>query len=153
MIQEATIERTLERLSSGGEDFAQDLADFGEAQPFLLAYLTQEDTEAFTSQEQELLLFAAVVIYQSIVDEQPEPARVEGEAIAAAEEKNYLLLQEQQSRSFRERITVFFDQSEEEEILAMVEDLLTADEDSPISAEAREAMFVCLKTVMDTLLV
>ncbi|MEM7573871.1 MAG: hypothetical protein AAF433_13275 [Bacteroidota bacterium] len=153
MIQEATIERTLERLSGGGEDFAQDLADFGEVQPFLLAYLTQEDTEAFTAQEQELLLFAAVVIYQSIIDELPEPARVEGEAIALAEEKNYVLLQEQQSRNFRERITVFFEQSTEEEILAVVEDLLTADEDSPISSEAREAMFVCLKTVMDTLLV
>lgn len=148
MISEATIERVLERMSEGSEDFAQDLADFGEAQPYLLAYLTQEDTEAFTASEQELLLFAAVIVYQSIVEERSEPAEVQGEKIAQAEEANYQLLQDQKRGSFTDRIDVFFDQYAEEELLAFVEDLLSPDEDSPVSAEAREAMFVSLVTVV-----
>ncbi|MEM6396620.1 MAG: hypothetical protein AAF741_09750 [Bacteroidota bacterium] len=151
MIAEATIERVLERLSGGGEDFAQDLADFGEAQPFLLTYLTQEDTEAFTAAERELVIFAAVVVYQSIIEERPEPAQVQGEKIAQVEEANYNLLQAQKGRQFSERITVFFERSQEEELLAFVEDLLSPDEDSPVSAEAREAMFVSLVTVIDSL--
>ncbi|MEM8585226.1 MAG: hypothetical protein AAGF87_13190 [Bacteroidota bacterium] len=120
MISEATIERVLERMSEGSEDFAQDLADFGEAQPYLLAYLTQEDTEAFTASEQELLLFAAVIVYQSIVEERSEPAEVQGEKIAQAEEANYQLLQDQKRGSFTDRIDVFFDQYAEEELLAFV---------------------------------
>lgn len=148
MIAETTIEHVLQRLSAGDEDFAQDLADFGEAQPYLLTYLTQEDTEAFTAAEKELVLFAAVVIYQSITEERPEPAQVQGEKIAQIEEANYNLLQAQKSRQFSERITVFFEQSEEEELLAFVEDLLSPDEDSPVSAEAREAIFVSLATVI-----
>ncbi|MEL7377643.1 MAG: hypothetical protein AAFN65_11845 [Bacteroidota bacterium] len=151
MISEVAIERVLERLSGGGEDFAQDLSDFGEAQPFLLNYLTQEDTEAFTQPEQELLLFAAVVVYQSILEERSEPAQVQGEAIAKREEVYYQLLQDQAKGQFADRISIFFEQSQEEELLAFIEDLLSPDEDSPVSTEAREAMFVSLATVVGVL--
>lgn len=153
MIQEATIERVLDRLERGAEDYESEIHDFADSQPELMEYLTNEDTEAFTEAERDLLLFAAVVIYQSVDDERAGIPEASGEAIARAEEHNYAIFQRGQAAPFRDRLTPFFEESEEEELLAFVEDLLLAESDDAdrVSGEAREAFFVTLKTVVDVL--
>jgi len=151
MIQEATIERILTRLESGQDDFAQEIQDFAHAQPELMTYLTDEDNEAYTVAERELLLFGAVVIYQSVTDERTEPQGIDGTAIGAAEEANYAIIGAVKG-SFRDRLTPFFEQSPEEELLAFVEDLLVAEAtDDGITKEAREPLFITLKTLVDVL--
>lgn len=151
MIQESTIERILARLESGTDDFALEIQDFAHAQPELMSYLTDEEIEVFTEPERELLLFGAVVIYQSITDERTEPDPISGEAISDAEEANYDLIGEGKG-DFRERITPAFEQSAEEDLLAFVEDMLVGEaEDDSITREAREPLFITLKTVVDVL--
>ncbi len=151
MIQESTIERILSRLESGADDFALEIQDFAHAQPALMTYLTDEENDIFTEGEREILLFGAIVIYQSITDERVEPEPASGTIIGQAEEANYQLIGEGRG-SFRDRITPFFEQSPEEELLAFAEDLLIGGEDEDqISNEAREPLFVTLKTVVDVL--
>ncbi len=152
MIQEATIDRILLRLESASEEYEVEIADFAEAQPELMDYLTNEDVEAFTERERELLLFAALVIYQSVEDERSGLAVVRGDALATAEEANYELMEKSKAPTFRDRLTPFFEQGGEEELLAFVEDLVLAEgEEDEISRAAREPFFVTLKTVIDTL--
>ena len=150
MIPEAIIEEQLAALQAG--DFEQDLRAFAAAQPHLLDYLSGEDTGAFTPAEQELLFFAVLVIYRSIAAVSGVPAQVDGEKISAAEEANFALLQAQSTGPFRDRITPFFEQSSEEDLLAFIEDLLLDTEDETVSKEGREPLFVLLKTCVDTLL-
>lgn len=151
MIQESTIERILARLESGADDFAIEIQDFAHSQPALMTYLTDEENDIFTEAEREVLLFGAIVIFQSITDERIAPEPVSGTAIGQAEEANYALIGEGKGK-FRERITPFFEQSPEEELLAFAEDLLIGGEDDDqISNEAREPLFVTLKTVVDVL--
>ncbi|MEL6141172.1 MAG: hypothetical protein AAFU67_06110 [Bacteroidota bacterium] len=150
MIAETTIDTQLTRLE--GSDFSADLRDLSEAQPYLVDYLSREDTGAFTENEQELLFFAVLVIYHAIKEERKEPALVEGDAIAEAEEHIFSLLQEQSARAFRERLDVFFTQTKEEDLLAFIEDLLVVEEESGVTKEGREPLFVLLKTCMDVLL-
>ncbi|MBB4078926.1 hypothetical protein GGR28_001543 [Lewinella aquimaris] len=151
MISETTIERTLARLENASEDYETEIRDFAESQPELMEYLTNEDVEAFTERERELLLFAALVIFQSVEDEKSGVPEVSGEQIAAAEESNYETMGEAKG-SFRDRLNPFFEQSREEDLLAFVEDLLLAEDgEDEISREAREPFFVTLKTVIDTL--
>lgn len=140
----------LERLESGADDFALEIQDFAHSQPGLMAYLTDEDNDIFTESERELLLFGAVVIYQAVTDQQTEPPPAEGTVIGQAEEANYGLVGDGKG-PFRERITPLFESSPEEELLAFAEDLLVADEDDAVSNEAREPLFVTLKTVVDVL--
>ncbi|MFT5998095.1 MAG: hypothetical protein ACI81P_000542 [Neolewinella sp.] len=150
MIQEATIERVIERLELGEEDFALEIQDFAHAQPHLTAYLTNEENESFNDEERTLLLFGAIVIYQSVTDELTEPTLASEVMIGQAEEENYALMPAK--GSLRDRLTPFFEDSEEEELLAFIEDLLVAEEgDDAISKEAREPMFIALKTVVDVL--
>ncbi|MCP9234412.1 hypothetical protein [Lewinella sp. JB7] len=151
MISEQTIERTLARLERAGDDYETEIRDFAESQPDLMDYLTNEDVEAFTERERELLVFAALVIFQSVDDERAGLTEVTGDQIAAAEERNYEIIGAAKG-NFRDRLTPFFEQSEEEELLAFVEDLLLAEDgEDEISREAREPFFVTLKTVIDTL--
>jgi len=151
MIQESTIERILDRLESGEDDFALEIQDFAHAQPALMTYLTDEENDIFTDTERELLLFGAIVIFQSVTDERIAPEPVSGTAIGQAEEANYALVGEGKGK-FRDRITPLFTQSPEEELLAFAEDLLIGgDEDDQVSNEAREPLFITLKTVVDVL--
>jgi hypothetical protein len=150
MINESTIERVLARLESGRDDFAVEIQDFAESQPYLMSYLTNEETEAFTEQEREFLLFGALVIYQSVTDQLVEPGVADVAQISAAEEANYALLQGAKG-NFRDRLTPFFEQSPQEDLLAFVEDMLVADEEDNISKEGREPLFITLKTVVDVL--
>ena len=54
------------------------------------------------------------------------------------------------SNNSRDRMTVFFDDSDQEDLLAFVEDALVEDdEDSVVTKEGREPIFVALKTVID----
>ena len=150
MIQESTIERVLDRLEAGGEDYAQELQDFAEAQPHLVAYLTNEEHALLTEEEQALLLFGALVIYEAVNDQLVAPAAVPEFAIGEAEERNFALLPEK--GNFRDRLTPLFADSEEEELLAFAEDLLVPEEDgSGPGKEAREPIFIALKTTVDVL--
>ena len=154
MIQEATIYRTLDRLERGTEDYEIEIRDFAESQPELMDYLTNEDTEAFTEAERDLLLFAALVIYQSVDDERAGVPEASGTQISEAEEHNYEIFNRMKGQPFRDRLTPFFEESGEEELLAFVEDLLLADaeEEDAVSGEAREPFFATLKTVIDVLI-
>ncbi|WP_116126213.1 hypothetical protein [Lewinella sp. IMCC34183] len=152
MISEATIDRTLDRLENDGAEYEAQIRDFAESQPELMEYLTNEDVEAFTDDERDLLLFAALVIFQAVDDERSGLSEVSGEAISQAEERNYEIFAASKAPTLRDWLTPFFEASDEEELLAFVEDLtLSEDEENAISAEAREPFFVTLKTVIDVL--
>jgi len=150
MIQESTIERVLARLEAGDEDFAIEIQDFAHGQPNLATYLTNEENDILNEAERTLLLFGAIVIYQSVLEERTEPDPVSEEIIGSAEEENYLLLPEK--GSFRDRLSPLFASSKEEELLAFAEDLVVGEaEEDGITKEAREPLFVALKTVVDVL--
>lgn len=150
MITEAIIDAQIQALQTS--DFDADLAQLTQAQPYLMDYLTNEDNGAFTAAEQELLLFAGLVIYRSITSQGTTSSIIKGEKFAELEEKNFELLQTQKAKGFRERITIFFEQSSQEDLLAFIEDLLLDEESNDISPEGREPLFITLKTTMDVLL-
>ena len=152
MIQEATIEKVLNRLENSTETLDEQVQDLASQQPELMGYLMNEDVEAFMEAERDLLLFAALVIYESVRAEGGGRRAITGKALTEAEERHYELLQ-QTKGPFRDRVTPFFEQSEEEELLAFIEDLTVSETDGngALSQEAREPFFVTLATVVAVL--
>lgn len=151
MIAENTIEQVLAHLENGSENLEAEIAAFASEQPYLMDYLANEDVEAFTESERDLLLFAALVIYRSVIEDHTQPMTINGSAIAEAEEANYALMTMTRG-DFRDRLTPFFEQSPEEDLLAFIEDLIVAeDETDAVTQEAREPFFVTLKTLVDVL--
>lgn len=164
-VSENVIDKIVEQLETA--DFEKEIERFGKMQPALLGYVFSEDFELLTSEEREYLLYLLIVIWKSVEKVKKDTAvvmdnvarkksmdnpTVMSNALSEAEERNWELLEEVKETRFRERMNVFFDDSEQEDLLAFIEDALVEDDDeSVVTKEGREPMFVALKTVVDVL--
>ena len=91
-------------------------------------------------------------LFFSIQEEGIEIAAVADNVLNENEEKNWTVLQEQKRGPFREKVTIFFEDYPEEDLLAFVEDTVELDDDSPITAVGREVIFIAAKSIIDTVL-
>ena len=148
-IPESVIDKSIEQLSAS-DSLDAAIKDLADAQPFLIAYLSSETTAAFSNEEKDFLFFATSVIVAS-VEEVESDARVLGlELLTEIEERNFTTLTETKGKTFRDRVTVFFENYPQEDLLAFAEDALEEDEENLITPEGREYLFVMLKTIIDT---
>lgn len=153
-IDEENIERVANRLSESTNDIERTLAAMQQAQPILLAYFFSDSFKAFQQMEREYVLYLVLVIWQATVEVTGDQPMVEEEKIADHEDQNWATLQAQKGGDFRTRITPFFDNYPQEDLLAFAEDALVESdepEEETVSPEGREALFISLKTLIDCL--
>lgn len=152
MIEAFIIDEVTEELSASEKALEHTLERMNQEQPMLLAFLFSENFEAFTESEREFLLFLTSVIWKSVFRVWGSQSKITEALLAEAEERNWDLLQNAKANNFRERMTVFFDEHPaEEELLAFIEDAIVDDEESPVTVEGREPLFVTLKSIVDCL--
>lgn len=153
MVQESIIDAVAEELEGSADAFEATLREFEAEQPMLVAYLFSEEFEAFTTEERDLLLFLALTIWRSVQRSRAggHLPMVTEEEIARAEERNWEKIEQVADRGFRARADILFAGYAEEDLLALAEDALTDDEDPGVTSEAREPLFITLKTIIDTL--
>lgn len=147
-IPESAIDQTVEKLSESAS-LDEAIKELAEAQPFLVAYLSSETTSAFSNEEKDFLFFATSVIVSSIERIEPKLSLLGLEMLTEIEELNFTTLTETKGKAFRDRITVFFENYPQEDLLAFAEDALEEDEETLITSEGREYLFVMLKTIID----
>jgi len=119
--------------------------------PVLLGYFFSENFKLFHEEEKEYAFYLFLVFYHSIKKGRPAIPTISENQLAASEEYNWGLM-EGQKGDFRSRLDTFFKDYPEEDLLAFLEDALTEDEDLVVSATAREAIFISLKSLLDCLL-
>ena len=149
-IPEQVIDEKASELGAAKE-FSTYVQSLKAQQPALLGYLFSASFDMLTQAEKEYTMFLSLVIWASVLEHHSEQKLVSPEQISAAEEQNWQLLQDQKVKSFRDKITVFFDSAGQEDLLAFVEDSLEQDEDNLVTKEGREYIFVALKTIIDCL--
>lgn len=154
-VTEHIIEEALSWIHSSSGDYESAVKTFGQEQPAILSALFTDDFDLFTQEEKDFALFLAMVIWKSITSAVGSPAEVSADRFGEVEENNWELLQTTTGKSFRDRMNVFFEQTEEEDLLAFIEDSLTPgdEEEFTLTAEGREPLFVFLKSVVDSMLV
>jgi len=149
-VPEEIIDKAVEQVSATN-DQAFLLQTLGEEQPAILGYLLSENFQLFSDQERDFVFFLCLVIWQAIKDTNPQVDQLNPESLDKAEEKNWEVLSAVKAKSFRERLDVFFENTTQEDLLAFIEDSLEQDEDSFISIESREFLFVSMKSIIDAL--
>jgi len=153
MVEAYIIDEVTEELSASEKALEHALDLMNQQQPVLLGYLFSESFEAFEEREREFLLFLSSVIWKSIFRVWGSQNEVSEVQIETAEERNWSIIKLAGGKDFQERLNSFFeDHPEKEDLLSFIEDALLEDEDSPVTAEGREPLFVSLKTVIDCLL-
>lgn len=150
-ISEDTIDSILDELSEDPEKQRLALETLEEEQPVILAYLFTENFNAFLPQEKEYFLYLLLVIWEAAQLSGGALPEVSEEQLSRAEEANWAILQEVESKRFRDRLDVFFEQTRQEDLLAFIEDALLDEEEGFVSKEGREPMFVTLKSILDCL--
>lgn len=153
IVTEDILDSVVERFDDSDAAYESAVEALEQEQPVLLGYLFSEEFEAFTQEEKEYVLLLSTIIWNSIKEANDGTLpQVTEKALVEAEEQNWAKLEGITTTHFHERMDVFFDNYAQEDLLAFVEDALADDEEDPmVTKEAREAIFVTLKTVIDCL--
>lgn len=158
MITEATIDKVLEKFESQAVDYEEAVREFANQQPALFSYLIGDNEGVFSQDEEDFLLYLALAIYKSVEEEKSADMPVISEdEITEAEEANWTLMESSKDADFNKRLDVFYEKSNEEDLMAFVEDAITGEAENEegetftMTPEGREPMFVALKTVIDVL--
>jgi hypothetical protein len=152
IITESQIEATAESLVP--DQLEETLVAFGKDQPAITAYLLSDSFSILLPQERELLLYLAMIIWQTITSARKEVPVIGEETWGSAEEKNWGLFDEAKGKKFRDKMDVFFADTPQEDLLAYVEDALVLDPDDEenfLTPEGRVPISVALKTMIDLL--
>ena len=152
-ISETAIETIASSIEENEGLFEVFIEEMQKAQPVLLGYCFSENTLAYTKPEQSLLLYLTLVIWKASQQVHGAIPMVTEDQISQQEEKNWETFHESKAKDFRDKVTPFFEGYFQEDLLAFVEDALVEDEegDELVTIDGRPALFVSLKTVIDTL--
>lgn len=148
-IGEDTINALIEELEGAGNELDERIEALKYEQPMVLAYITSEQFDMLNEEERDYIIYLVKVIFHSIaakIEDLPELTEAQ---IGSIEEQNWERMEAAKGITFRERLNGFFENYEQEDLLAFVEDSLVEDKDSFITAEGRELIFVALKTLID----
>ncbi len=149
-ISESIIDQKSEAIGEA-ENLNDYIQNLKAKQPALLAYLFSEGFDLLTQSEKEYTMFLALVIWESVHELHPDQELVDPTDIEKIEDQNWENLSDKKDQKFRDKLTVFFENTEQEDLLAFVEDALVQDEDDMISNDGREYVFIALKTIIDCL--
>ena len=154
-VSEEVIDATIDALESfSDEQYEKQMEVFAEAQPVIFAWLFSEEFELLNEDENGYLQYLSLIAWKSIETVNgPIPAVSEDE-IGEAEENNYELLEASEGKKFRDRLDPFFEGTAQEDLLAFAEEAVLESEDDPdslVTKEAREPIFIALKTIVDVL--
>ena len=150
-ISEEIIDKVAEEIGQTEESFQAAMIDLKNDQPVITAFIFSEDFDLLTQDEKEYFLFLSIVIFKSIKMTHPELPQISEETLGEAQEKNWTLLSEVKTKKFRDRVGIFFENYDQEDLLAFVEDSLTEEEEDLITKVGREPMFIALKSLIDVL--
>jgi len=152
MVPESTIEQVIDHFENDEEAYVSALAEIMDTQPALLAFLNQESIDILLEEEKDILWYIILIVFHSTENNNITLADISDEILSEKEEKNWTIFQEQQRGSFREKVTPFFEDYHQEDLLAFVEDTLELDDSSPMTNVGRDVIFISAKSIIDTLL-
>lgn len=150
-ISEQIIDSITETLDNQENSYDAAIGDMQAKQPILFSYLLSESFKLLMEEESEYLLYLALVIWKAVDTKIRETALLDSEKIEEIEERNWTLFNETSARRFNDKLDAFFDKYPQEDLLAFVEDALVDDEDSFVTKEGKELLFIGLKTTIDAL--
>lgn len=150
-IPESTINEVIESLNASDAALEKAEDHMIESQPDLMGFLTQEELDILSDEEKDFLMILSLSMIEAASRICGPLPTITAEALGDAEEQNYARLEAAKGTNFRDRISVFFDDYPQEDLLAFVEDALTDDEDDVVTQEGRETLFVTLKSVIDAM--
>lgn len=150
LVAEKTIDEIVDRLEDHPEFFEELLEKYGSEQEDVFVFFASDNFKLLTDEENDLLIFFTLVILASTEEHTPlEEVKIE--TLEKTEEQAWDIFDKQKA-NFRDKLNPFFEQTQEEDLLAFVEDGLIIEEDNPVTAVGREIIFITLFALIKTII-
>ncbi len=144
-VSEKDIDHILKELEQGSKSLDAIIEEFTKSQSFFIQFLSSESFSILKDHEFDLLIFLLSVIHcASSMEEEIQAIKIE-----ELDEKNWTILNE--SKSFKKAKDVYFQDYNQEDLLAFVEDSLVEVDGDNISLVGKELIFLTAKTLIDCL--
>jgi hypothetical protein len=154
IVTDKIIDKIIDQLDSQEDYFDKALDKATEEQPMVFSYLMSESFDLLTEEEQGYLVYIGLIMYLSYKQANPNLQDVSEDQIGEAEEKNYEILEGSSNPDISKRLDVFFDGYPQEDLLALAEEAISTDDDdeSVVTDEGVEPIFIALKTIIDAMM-
>ena len=141
MIALKTLDDTLAQLDDEASVETAMVAFARQQTPFL-QYLRTDGFDLLTDDERDYLLYLALVVYRAFAAESPEaePPVVSGEDLESLDERAWTWMEAGANQPLHKRLDAFFDNVDQEELLAFAEDSLI-DPDRDDDSDTGAALF------------
>ena len=151
VIRELEINGTIEVFESLSEDEMSAMVEqFSMEQDGLVNYIMSDKVAPLSQDERQVLLYLSLVIWKVSDEGFVSAPNIPLDILSDKEEANWNKLSTQpDSMPFLEKISVLYLDYDQEDLLAFVEDSI-AETEGVFAKEAREPMFVMMKSVVDS---
>ncbi len=152
-VSEKIIDGVIDQLDGLAEQaYESRMQQFADRQPVAFAYLFSEQFDLLTDDEKGYLQYLALIIHESWLKVNPDTDPISEEELGLAEERNHEILEASGGATLKKRLDPFFENTPQEDLLAMVEDAVLDEEDLEVlTKEGREPIFIALKSLIDCL--
>ena len=116
---------------------------------FLLSYLTSDNFDVLNDNERKVMFFCCEVIFHAYKNCHDVYPSIDMDTFNTVEEKNWAIREE--SSSWDTCKDQFFSQTDEEDMLSFVEDILVDDEDNEMTDIGKEFIFILCKSYIDAI--
>ena len=152
LVEEGIIEHVIESLEDNQKLINLE-ERWSENFPSISDYLNQENFSLLVDEEKAYLSFIVAVIFLSWEEKFGKFEKdFKPKALEKIEESNWEKLNNAKGKSFREKLDVFFDGHSQEDLLAFIEDSVQEDDEQMVSSAARDIVFICAATILDTII-
>ena len=149
-IDESVIEEIINRFEDE-KSYLEALGIMLEAQPGIKDYLDQESLELLTNDEMALMIYLTTVIYSVSTLVCGTIRQIPTSSLEQSEDENWAIFNSSTQKSFSKILDQFFENYEQEDLLALVEDSIQQDEDYPVTSVGAEIIFIGCKSLIDVI--
>lgn len=150
-INEKHINAVLDMIEEDDFDMQAALQKVDETVPTILSYSLSDNFSLLTEEEKDYFQYLGITIFIAALNNLESIEDKSEEEIGTIEEKNWAKMESNKSKNFNQQVNVFFEDTQEEDLMAFIEDGLTPEENDFVSAAGRELMFVGLATMIEAL--
>jgi len=148
-ISESVIDEVLDLLDTDKDLYEKEFDYLTTEQLGLAQYLIDEEFNSLTSDEREGLIFLTVVIIASIHRATGGVPTLTLDDLEKSEDENWSKVEHLPANQVSQRFDLLFQDYQQEDLLAFIEDSLVVEDGSFVTKEGKEPMFIVMKSVID----
>lgn len=150
ILHEQDIDKLIAYYEQNEEAYYKDYEVFFKNHPAITGFLLQDSNEILQEHEKDFFWYIVFILLKSYEHKSIKFAQIDGKALNQSEERQWALFEEQKG-NFYEKASIFYENTDEEDALAYVEDMIQVDDESELTKVGRDVIWIATNSILDQL--